>query len=130
MKKTLLIIEDDPFTQQFYSYLFPKDEFELIQTEDGNTAFEALEKGIVSLIIMDVSLKNTFYKNQKYDGLNLTHLIKKDEKFKDIPLIMITAYKKLTKSSLNFDECPADDYIVKPITDFKMFLDKVRNLVK
>ena len=68
MKKTLLIIEDDPFTQQFYSYLFPKDEFELIQTEDGNTAFEALEKGIVNLIIMDVSLKNTFYKNQKYDG--------------------------------------------------------------
>lgn len=130
MKKTLLIIEDDPFTQQFYSYLFPKDEFELIQTEDGNTAFEALEKGIVNLIIMDVSLKNTFYKNQKYDGLTLTNLIKKDEKYKDIPLIMITAYKKLTKNSLNFDECTADDYIVKPITDFKMFLDKVRNLVK
>ncbi len=130
MKKTLLIIEDDPFTQQFYSYLFPKDEFELIQTEDGSIAFEALEKGIVNLIIMDVSLKNTFYKNQKYDGLTLTNLIKKDEKFKDIPLIMITAYKKLTKNSLNFDECTADDYIVKPITDFKMFLDKVRNLVK
>lgn len=130
MKKTLLIIEDDPFTQQFYSYLFPKDEFELIQTEDGSIAFEALEKGIVNLIIMDVSLKNTFYKNQKYDGLTLTNLIKKDEKFRDIPLIMITAYKKLTKNSLNFDECIADDYIVKPITDFKMFLDKVRNLVK
>jgi len=130
MKKTLLIIEDDPFTQQFYSYLFPKDEFELIQTEDGSIAFEALEKGIVNLIIMDVSLKNTFYKNQKYDGLTLTNLIKKDEKFKDIPLIMITAYKKITKNSLNFEECTADDYIVKPITDFKMFLDKVRNLVK
>ena len=57
MKKTLLIVEDDPFTRQFYSYLFPKNDYELIQTEDGNEAMEALEKRNISLIIMDISLR-------------------------------------------------------------------------
>jgi two-component system, cell cycle response regulator DivK len=130
MKKKILIVEDDPFTQQFYTYLFTKADFDLIQTEDGNLAFEALETGNISLIIMDISLKNTFYKDRKYDGIELTNLIKRNPKFKDIPLITVSAYKNNTKINKLFEECLADDYIVKPITDFKMFLDKVKELAK
>jgi two-component system CAI-1 autoinducer sensor kinase/phosphatase CqsS len=130
MKKTLLIVEDDPFTRQFYSYLFPKNDYELIQTEDGNEAMEALEKRNISLIIMDISLKNTFINEKKFDGLELSGLIKRNEKYKDIPLIMISAYKKQSKNLKPFEESLADDYIVKPITDFKLFLDRVKELVK
>ena len=130
MKKTILIIEDDPFTQQFYSYLFAKEEFGLVQTEDGETAFQALENKNISLVIMDISLKNTFYKGRKYDGLELTKLIKNNPDTKNIPIILISAYKKKSANVNIFEESQADDYIVKPITDFKAFLERVRDLVK
>lgn len=130
MKKTLLIVEDDPFTQQFYSYLFSKEEFKLIQTEEGDAIFKSLEDENVSLIIMDISLKNTFYNGKKYDGLELTRVIKNNPDYKDIPVILISAYKKKSANVNIFEESQADDYIVKPITDFKAFLERVRDLVK
>ena len=130
MSKSILIVEDDPFTQQFYSYLFSKTEYKAVITENGNEIFELLEKEKIALIILDVNLKNTYIDNEKVDGIQISRIIKKELNHSAIPILLISAYQKKTGDRNYFDESLADDYILKPITDFNMFLKKISQLVE
>ncbi len=126
---TLLVVEDDPFTRQFYDFLFTKFGFNIIQTEDGDEVFNILNNQKIDLIIMDINLKNTFVNQEKVDGVIITRKIKEDDKFKDIPVMLVTAYKNKGGESNYLDISKADDYIIKPIVDYNDLLNKVNNLL-
>lgn len=128
-KTTLLVVEDDPFTRQFYDFLFAKFGFNLIQTEDGDEVFDILSKQKVDLIIMDINLKNTFLQNTKVDGIIITRKIKENPALKDIPVMLVTAYQKKGGEKSFVDESLADDYIIKPITDYNELMNKVNKLI-
>lgn len=127
---TILIIEDDPFTQQFYQFLFSKFGYKLLLTEDGDAILNILEDNDVSLIIMDINLKNTYFNTEKVDGVFLSKKIKKEPKFSSIPIILVTAYQKKAGDSNYIDESCADDYIVKPVTDYNELINKVKKLIQ
>ncbi len=127
---TILIIEDDPFTQQFYQFLFSKFGYNILLTEDGDEVFNILEVNEVDLIIMDINLKNTYFNNQKVDGVFLTKKIKKETIYSNTPIILVTAYQKKPGDSNYIDESCADDYIVKPVTDYNELINKVKKLIK
>lgn len=129
MKKDLLVVEDDPFTKQFYKFLFGKTKYNVIISEDGDEIIKLIESGKISLIIMDVNLRNTFLNNKKIDGLTLSRLIKKNPKFSNIPLLLVTAVQKKGPNRNFFEESLADDYIIKPIMDFNKLLTKIDNLI-
>lgn len=126
---TLLVVEDDPFTRQFYDFLFTKFGFNIIQTEDGDEVFNILSNQKIDLIIMDINLKNTYYNQEKVDGVIITRKIKEHDKFKDIPIMLVTAYKNKGGESNYLDISKADDYIIKPIVDYNDLLNKVNNLL-
>jgi CheY-like chemotaxis protein len=128
-KTTLLIVEDDPFTRQFYDFLFSKFGFKIIQTEDGDEVFKILEDKKIDMIIMDINLKNTFLEKVKVDGVIITRKIKDNPKFKNIPVMLVTAYKNKGGDRNYLDESLADDYIVKPITDYNELMNKVNKLI-
>ena len=130
MPNSILIVEDDPFTQQFYEYLFKKTGHTVIITENGNEIFNVLNKEDISLIILDINLKNTYIDGSKVDGIFISRKIKKQKDFSSIPILLITAYQKKTGDRNYFDESLADDYILKPITDFNLLLNKVGQLTK
>ncbi|HPN36997.1 MAG TPA: response regulator [Melioribacteraceae bacterium] len=126
---TLLVVEDDPFTRQFYDFLFSKFGFNLIQTEDGDEVFKVLNEKKVDLVIMDINLKNTFLENKKADGVIITRKIKEDPQFNNIPVMLVTAYQKKGGERNYLDDSLADDYIVKPITDYNELMNKVNKLI-
>jgi len=126
----ILIFEDDPFTQQFYHFLFSKFGYNLLLTEDGDELFNILENNNISIIIMDINLKNTFFDGEKVDGVFLTKKIKKDIKYSNIPVILVTAYQKKPGDSNYIEESCADDYIVKPVTDYNELINKVKTLIQ
>lgn len=128
MMRKILIVEDDPFTQQFYSYLFSKTDYEIIQTEDGEEIIRILNEEDVSLIIMDINLTNTFWEGEKVDGVFISKFLKSQEAYAFIPILLVTAYQKKVGNSDIFEESCADDYIVKPITDFNELLGKIKKL--
>lgn len=130
MPKSILIVEDDPFTQQFYSYIFGKTGYRVLITENGNEIFDILNKEEISLIILDINLKNTYIDNERADGIQISRRIKKELKISSIPILLISAYQKKTGGRNYFEESLADDYILKPITDFNFFLKKVTQLVE
>ena len=130
MSKSILIVEDDPFTQQFYNYLFTKTGYKILITENGDEIFELLEKEEIALIILDINLKNTYINNERVDGVQISRKIKKELNKSSIPILLISAYQKKSGGRNYFEESLADDYILKPIIDFNLFLKKVNQLME
>lgn len=129
MEKKIIIVEDDPFTQEFYKYLFSKTKYQTTTLEDGDELIRKLEEEPVNLVIMDINLKNTYMNGNKVDGVMLSRYIKQNEMHSKIPVLLVTAYQKGMGTNNYFEESLADDYIVKPIVDYNELLSKVNNLI-
>ncbi len=130
MKDKILIVEDDPFAQQFYKFLFQRTNFDVLITEDGDEIFKLLDSEIIKAVILDINLKNTYVRDKKVDGVYLSQRIKSDYKIKNIPVLVVTAYKNEPGDSDYFSASKADDFVIKPISDFNKFLEKVYNLIE
>ena len=129
MNSKILIVEDDPFTQKFYSYLLSKKDFDVDVVEDGDKIFELIKQHEYSIVIMDVNLKNTYLNGERIDGIELSKMLKQNELFSHIPVLIVTAYN-LSHESDQFTKSLADDFIVKPIEDYNLLINKVEKLVK
>ncbi len=68
--------------------------------------FEAMEDKIPDLILMDIMLPDE-------DGISALERIKKNDKYADIPIIMLTA-KASEIDKVTALEAGADDYVTKP----------------
>jgi CheY-like chemotaxis protein len=127
--KNLLIVEDDPFTVDFYLFIFKKAGFNPIVIEDGDRVIESLGTSEISLIIMDINLKNTYLKGEKIDGIKLSNFIKTNTGYSKIPIMLVTAYSPSIKGENFYKESLAEDYITKPIVDFNLLINKVNKLI-
>jgi len=83
MKNLILIIEDDKFFRDLVSKKLENSGLEVILAADSKETFALLEEKKPSLIISDLILPGL-------DGFELISMIKKDEKTKDIPLIVLS----------------------------------------
>ena len=129
MNKTILIIEDDPFSQDFYNFIFRKAGLKSLIMEDGDQILLELAKGEVGIIIMDINLKNTSLNGDRINGVKFSRIIKETEKYKSIPILLVTAYSISTNGDSFFAESLADDYIVKPIIDYNELISKIKSLL-
>ena len=121
MKKKLIVMEDDAFLREFYSFVFNKVGYSADLLEDGDLFFEKLNSEKYDLIIMDLSLKNTYFEKKKVNGIALSKMVKSDKDLKNIPIVIVTAHSIDFQSKYLFEESLADDYIIKPISDVKLF---------
>ncbi len=128
--KNILIIEDDPFTIDFYKFIFKKAGYNALITEEGDKIFTFLSENIIQLIIMDINLKNTYLSGEKMDGVKLSKKIKDEENYSGIPILLVTAYSQDFNGENLCITCNAQDYITKPIVDFNFLIDKVNKLVQ
>ena len=129
MNKTILIIEDDPFSQDFYNFIFRKAGLKSLILEDGDLILLELAKDEIGLIIMDINLKNTTLNDERINGVKFSRIIKENEKYKNIPVVLVTAYSISTNGDSFFAESLADDYIVKPIIDYNELISKIKKLL-
>lgn len=129
MGKKIVIVEDDPFSQDFYKFIFTKAGYEPSIIEDGDLLIETLYNGDINLVIMDINLKNTFLKGEKSDGMKLSRVIKQDKRISKVPILLITAYTASNIGKNFFEESLAEDFVTKPILDFNLLIDKVNKLI-
>ncbi len=128
--KNIIVVEDDPFSQEFYKYLLKREGYIPLIIEDGDLLFEQLKKTSISLIIMDINLKNTYLKDEKVDGIVLSRLVKENPEFLHVPVLLVTAYSLIADGPGFFKESLAEDYITKPIMDYNLLLEKIEKLVE
>lgn len=130
MSQKILIVEDDPFAQQFYSYFFARTPYEAVITENGEEILDQLSNGEISLLILDINLKNTYLNQKKTDGVQIAKYVRSVEDFRDIPILLVTAYQDKIGNDKAFDRNIADDYILKPINDFDHLINKIKKLIE
>lgn len=116
-KKHILIVEDDLDTQKLTGFML-KSVFELSFADSYSEAVDALKNTEVDLILMDLSIRG------EKDGLQLTTEIRKKGKYRNIPIIAVTAHALATDRQ-NAIQSGCDDYLAKPFKKMEI-LEKIR----
>lgn len=117
----ILLVEDNPGDVELTKNAFEFTRFEnhVTVAQSGEEALARLRKepphgqaSLPDLILLDIQLP------QK-SGLEVLHDIRRDEKLKDIPVIMLTG-SRMNTDILDSAELSANGYIVKPMTIEKL----------
>lgn len=99
-------VEDDANIRKLIVYTLGSTGFEAEGYEEGKSFFEAVEKELPELVILDIMLPGM-------DGMEILSKLKQSERTKDIPVIMATA-KGAEYDKVQGLDAGADDYITKP----------------
>lgn len=83
--RTILIVEDDRDTRQFYSDAFARSGFLIDQAHNGHQALEKAQKSLPDLIVTDIAVPGL-------DGIELCRRLRADPRTRGIPLLAITGY--------------------------------------
>jgi len=94
--------------------------YEVLPAYDGQEGLDKARKEKPDLIILDLMLP-------KMDGYKVCRMLKFDEKYKKIPIIMFTARAQETDKEMG-EEVGADAYITKPFEP-QALLAKIEELL-
>ncbi len=108
MKGIIAVIEDEPDILSLVSHHLEKAGYRAKEFMNAEEFMDYLKNNRPDLIILDLMLPDM-------DGIEICKELRKDDKFKDIPIIMLTARSKLEEKVLGL-EIGADDYITKPFS--------------
>lgn len=107
MKKIHLIEDEENIIKALSTALELEDEeYEIHSAGDGQSGLEKARKIKPDLILLDIMLSGL-------DGIRVCRLLKSDEEYKSIPVIMLTALDKSENIIKGFST-GADDYVAKP----------------
>ena len=108
----ILLIEDDLSTIELVTNFFEAKGYSSKGVITGSKGLEELNFNTPKLILLDIILPDV-------SGFTICKKIKSSEKFKDIPLIYLTAVPG-NKVNEKIEETKADGYILKPfdLSDF------------
>lgn len=120
-KKRILVVDDERDLLEMVTLRLKAQGYEVITACDGEQGLDKARREKPDLIILDLMLP-------KIDGYKVCRMLKFDEKYKKIPIIMFTARAQDKDEKLGF-EVGADAYLNKPF-DPDFFLAKIEELIK
>lgn len=106
-KKKILIIEDNPYNMRLMSDILQIHGYDVFAASSKEETLRILDDHKPSLILMDISLKDT-------DGLTLTRKIKSNPLLCDVPIIAVTAHA-MENNKEDALTAGCESYITKPI---------------
>lgn len=118
--KTILVVEDNELNMKLFHDLLEVQGYKILQTGDGNEAFDLAQKHRPDLILMDIQLPEK-------SGLEVTREIKAEPQLRDIPIIAVTAFA-MRDDEERIRAAGCDDYLAKPIS-VTGFLEKVKRVL-
>jgi len=114
--KRILVVDDEPDVRDFLSTCLEDAGFQVETAIDGFDALEKLEKNLPDLITLDLVMP-------RISGIKLMRKLRKNEAWKQIPVIIVTAHAKDELGQKDLEELyaeevrPAPEHIIeKPIT--------------
>src|SRR4030042_1202321 len=119
-KRKILVLEDEAELTGAIQIRLDEAGYEVLTAYDGQEALEKARVENPDLIILDLMLP-------KLDGYKVCRMLKFDEKYKKIPVIMFTARAQDSDKKLG-EEVGANVYLTKPF-DPQMLLSKIAELL-
>ena len=108
MTAKIFIVEDEPSITTLVKYNLEKENYKVFISNNGEEGLKEIKKIEPDLILLDWMLPDL-------SGIEICRSLKKDKKFKFIPIIMLTAKGQEEDKVLGLNT-GADDYLVKPFS--------------
>lgn len=124
----IYIVEDDVNIREIQRYALKNSGFDVQEFECGKELYQALEKKIPNLILLDIMLPGE-------DGLEILAGLRHNSATAQLPIIMVTA-KSTELDKVKGLDLGADDYMTKPfgimelISRVKALLRRTESLVE
>lgn len=116
---TVLVVEDDTDVRTYLrTRLAPR--YHVVEAEGGTQALERIDERRPDLVLSDVMMP-------EMDGFELCRRLKTDERFQDLPVILLTARTETAGEVEGFD-VGADAYVEKPF-DAEVLEAQIENLI-
>ncbi len=121
LRRHILIVDDEMINREILGNLLSKD-YEVHFAENGKEALDTLllREHIYSLILLDLLMP-------VMDGFELLDNIKKDEKLRSIPIIVMTSEKDAEVTSIKLG---AADFITKPYDMPEVILARCQRIIE
>ncbi len=116
----ILVIDDDFHIQKIVEDRLKAENFEVLKAADGIEGLRLVYDFHPDVVLLDIMMPTI-------DGHSVLLCIKKDEKIKNTPVIMLTAKRDKTEV-MRAISSGAADYVVKPI-DFRLMIKKIYEAV-
>jgi two-component system, chemotaxis family, chemotaxis protein CheY len=81
---TILVVDDSPVMQRLLKLMLQRSDHRVVTVDNGLEAVSLLAKAAVDLVITDVNMP-------EMDGLTLLQHLRADERYRDLPVIVLTA---------------------------------------
>lgn len=125
-EKRILIVDDDPDFVTAIQKILTSAHYRVATAGDLEEGMKAIENDKPDLILLDVMM-------EKYDdGFTMCYALKHDERFREIPIVIITAVTEVTglkfSPETDGEYLEADGYLQKPISA-ETLLTTVKQLV-
>jgi len=113
-KKRILIVDDDPDFASALQKILKSANYDVNVAGSVEDGMKAIADSRPDLVLLDVMM-------EKYDdGFNMCYDLKNDDRYRDIPIIIITAVTEVTglkfSPKTDGEYLEADDYVQKPIS--------------
>lgn len=126
-QEKILIIDDDPDITEAMKVILENQGYVIDSAEDGSKAMERIKAAKPDLIILDIMM------NTISEGFLLSRELKKNPRYKHIPVLIITSVRE--KTGIDFEAnagdetwLPVEGYLNKPVKP-EVLLDKVKTLL-
>jgi len=119
--KRILVVDDDRDFTKIARIILESNNYEVLTASNGDQALQVMRREKPDLVLLDIMMSYIL------DGLDVRREMAKDDRLRDIPVIMATSLTGThARSSLPSDEhIPDSDWLHKPIDP-----DKLLQLVK
>jgi PAS domain S-box-containing protein len=121
-ENSVLIVNDEPDQLTLMGNLLRKAGYAVLTAEDGLDGLSVARRERPDLVISDVSMP-------RMDGLTFCREIRADLELKTVPILLVTALQKDTKSAVAGLQAGADDYLEFPF-DSARLVAKVSRLLE
>ena len=109
-QETLLIIDDEFFIRDTFSFFFKDKGYQVFTAENGKIGLEIFSREKIDIVLTDLKMP-------KKDGIEVMETIRK--KSPDTPMIVVSGAGQ-QEDIINALRIGAKDYITKPIEDLEM----------
>lgn len=117
----ILIVDDEADLAETIRFSLELEGYNVLVASDGEAGLNVARQEKPDLILLDLMLP-------KLDGYKVCRLLKFDERYKSIPILMLTA-KTQEKDKILGKETGANEYLTKPF-EMDELMAKIKSYLK
>ncbi|HEY6874350.1 MAG TPA: HD domain-containing phosphohydrolase [Geobacteraceae bacterium] len=102
----ILCVDDEPMNLSLLEAMLTSQGYDVIKAENGREALSKIWSEHIDVVLLDVMMPGV-------DGFEVCRKIKSDERYRSIPVVLLTAYAA-RENRITGIEAGAEDFIAKP----------------